>query len=168
MTITRPATPEGGRGGLWPSYFYVTKRRKRNKGKKERVSKQKLLKGCHQSKKCYCFNNVYCLILERLEFKFFSWFHGPSTLKSISLVLPNLALICAALPRKLICLRCVLHGIFSYVLLVVMNWLFSSFFFYLFETCKCWYRKKKQIRYSFMNAIFQISFQSLTLLKIRH
>ena len=54
------------------------------KGKKERVSKQKLLKGCHQGQ-----NIIVLAILERLEFENFScWpttvFHSPSTLKSIS------------------------------------------------------------------------------------
>ena len=56
-------------------------------------------------------------------------FLDPSTLKSILPVLPNLALICAAHHRKLVSLRCLLGGIFSYVLLLVMTCflvLFSS------------------------------------------
>ena len=65
--------------------------------------------------KCYCFSNVYCFTLERLEFKYPSVFYDPSNLKSISPALPNPALICAALHRKLITLRCVLGGVFSYV-----------------------------------------------------
>ena len=39
------------RGELWghgPPLFCVAKRKKGDKGKKESVSKQKLLKGCHQ------------------------------------------------------------------------------------------------------------------------
>ena len=44
-----------------------TKRKKGNKGKKERLSKQKLLKGCHQGQ-----NVTVLAILERLEFKNFS------------------------------------------------------------------------------------------------
>ena len=67
------------------------------------------------------FSNVYCLILERLEFKYFLLFYGPSTLKSISSALINLALICAALYRNLISLRCVLGGIFSYVYVLLMT-----------------------------------------------
>ena len=47
--------------------FCVAKRKKERKGKMERVSKQKLLKGCHQ------FQNVTILaILGCLEFKKFS------------------------------------------------------------------------------------------------
>ena len=36
-----------GRGSIVPSLLYVAKRKKGNKGKKERVPKQKLLKGSH-------------------------------------------------------------------------------------------------------------------------
>ena len=61
------------------------------RNKKERVSKQKLSKGCHQGQ-----NIIVLAILERLEFEnfflsgnhgdqqYFSVFHGPPTLKSIS------------------------------------------------------------------------------------
>ena len=48
------------------SSFCVTKRKKRNKGKKERVSKQKISKGCHQG-----LNVTVLAILESLEFKIF-------------------------------------------------------------------------------------------------
>ena len=76
----------GGRGGHSLRTFFAGNRKKGNKGKKGRVSKQKLLKGCHQDQ------NVNVLaILERLGFKiflvdrqYFSVFHSPSTLKSIS------------------------------------------------------------------------------------
>ena len=47
--------------------FCVAKRKKRNQGKKERFSKQKLLKGCHQGQ-----NVTVLAILECLEFKKFS------------------------------------------------------------------------------------------------
>ena len=47
--------------------FCVAKIKKGNKGRKERVSKQKLLKGCHQGQ-----NVTVLAILERLEFKNFS------------------------------------------------------------------------------------------------
>ena len=59
----------GGAGAhdLLPSLFCVTKREKGNKGEKERLSKQKLLKGCHQGQ-----NVTVLAILERLEFKKFS------------------------------------------------------------------------------------------------
>ena len=50
--------------------------------------------------KCYSFSNVYCLILECLEFKYFSVFHHPYNLKFIWPALPNLVV---ALHRKLIC-----------------------------------------------------------------
>ena len=46
--------------------FFAAKRKKGNKGKKERVSKQKLLKACHQGE-----NVTVLAILERLEFKIF-------------------------------------------------------------------------------------------------
>ena len=71
------------------SVFCVTKRKKGNKGKEERVLKQKLLKVCHQGQ-----NVTVLAILERLKFKYFlvsqvadkyfSVFFGPSALKSIS------------------------------------------------------------------------------------
>ena len=58
-----------GAGGPWPfpALFCVAKRKKRNKGKKQRVLKQKLLKDCHQSQIV-----TVLAILERLEFKNFS------------------------------------------------------------------------------------------------
>ena len=66
--------------GMPPLHFLLSNEKK-GKEKKERVSKQKLLKVCHQA------------ILERLEFKnfpcatcnTFSVLHDPSTLKFISL-----------------------------------------------------------------------------------
>ena len=45
-------------------HFFPTNRKKVNKEKKGRVSKQKLLKGCHQGQ-----NVTVLAILERLEFK---------------------------------------------------------------------------------------------------
>ena len=50
-----------------PTLFCVAKRKKGNKGKKERVSKQKLLKDCHQGQ-----DVTVLAILERLKFKNFS------------------------------------------------------------------------------------------------
>ena len=50
-----------------PRPFCVAKRKKGDRGKKERVSKQKLLKGCHQRK-----NIIVLAILERLDFENFS------------------------------------------------------------------------------------------------
>ena len=52
---------------LPPPLFCVAKRRKGNKGKQERVSKQKLSKDSHQGQ-----NVTVLAILERLEFKDFS------------------------------------------------------------------------------------------------
>ena len=65
--ISEPATPKGGGGHSQlpsPPLFYVAKTKKGSKGKKERVSKQKLLKGCHQGQ-----NIIVLTILERLEFE---------------------------------------------------------------------------------------------------
>ena len=50
-----------------PPLFWVAKRKKGNKGKKERVSKQKLLKGSHKGQ-----NIIVLAILEHLEFENFS------------------------------------------------------------------------------------------------
>ena len=50
-------------GDTGAQLFCIAKRKKRNKGKK-RVSKQKLLKGCHQSQ-----NVIVLAILEHIEFK---------------------------------------------------------------------------------------------------
>ena len=73
------------------SLFCLAKRKKGNKGKNEIVSKQKLLKGCHQGQ-----NATVLAILQRLKFKkffllashgvqqYFSVFYGPYTLKTIS------------------------------------------------------------------------------------
>ena len=52
-------------------------------------------------------------------------------------IVPNLALIYAALHRKLISLRCIMSDIVSYMLLLVMTYFFSSFSFYLLVICKC-------------------------------
>ena len=107
--------------GHAPPLFYVAKIKKGNKEKERKSFKVETIKRLSPRSKCYCFSNVYCFILERLEIKFFSVFHDPSTLKSISLALPNLALICKALHQKLISLRCTLGGIVLYVLLLVMT-----------------------------------------------
>ena len=56
----------GAGGGHGPANFLRSKKKKLNKGKKERLSKQKLLKGCHQGQ-----NVTVLAILERLEFKKF-------------------------------------------------------------------------------------------------
>ena len=64
---TWPATSgDGGGGGACPPLFCTAERKKGTKGKKERVSKQKLLKGCHQGQ-----NVTFLDILERLEFQKF-------------------------------------------------------------------------------------------------
>ena len=66
--LTGPTTT-GGPGGHahpHPFFFFVAKKIGK-KGKKERVSKQKLLKGYHQGQ-----NVTVLAILERLEFKNFS------------------------------------------------------------------------------------------------
>ena len=53
--------------GAWPPLYCVAKRKKGDKRKKERVSKQKLLKGCHQGQ-----NIIVLTILEHLELENFS------------------------------------------------------------------------------------------------
>ena len=82
--------------------FCRAKIKKRKQRKKRKSSEAETIKRLSPRSKCYCFSNVYCFILERLEFKYFSVFHNPSNLKSISLALPNLALMCAAFYRKLL------------------------------------------------------------------
>ena len=57
----------GGRGRPWLSTFLRRKKTKEDKGKKEKVSKQKLLKGGHQGQ-----NIIVLPILECLEFEDFS------------------------------------------------------------------------------------------------
>ena len=47
-----------------PFFVCIAKRKKGDKGKKERVSKQKLSKGCHQGQ-----NIIVLAILECLEFE---------------------------------------------------------------------------------------------------
>ena len=58
-----PATP----GGAWPPTFCRAKRKIWKQKRKERVSTQKLLKGCHQGQ-----NIIVLAILGRVEFKNFS------------------------------------------------------------------------------------------------
>ena len=70
--ISEPAILGGGggaggaRGGYGPTTFCVAKIKKGNKEKKERLSKQKLWKGCHQGQ-----NVTVLVILEPLEFNKF-------------------------------------------------------------------------------------------------
>ena len=58
----------GGQEVIGPPLFCAAKRKKGNKGKKERISKQKLLKSCHQGQ-----NITVLAILERLELKNISY-----------------------------------------------------------------------------------------------
>ena len=60
----------GGRGRGWHGLptFLRSKKKKGRQREKERVSKQKLLKGCHQGQ-----NIIVLTILERLEFQNFSY-----------------------------------------------------------------------------------------------
>ena len=66
----------GGRGGSHappsPPLFLRSKKTNGDKGKKERVSKQKLLKGCYQGQ-----NIIVLTILERLKFENFLLFSVP-------------------------------------------------------------------------------------------
>ena len=62
-----PATTGMRAAGVYsPPVFFVAKRKKGNKGKKERASKQKLLKRCYQGQ-----NVAVLAILGYLEFKSF-------------------------------------------------------------------------------------------------
>ena len=77
LYITGLMTPRWPRETHAPPTFLFSKNRKgKQRKKKERVSKQKLLKGFHQGQ------NV--TVSEHLEFKYFSVFHGHYTLKSTS------------------------------------------------------------------------------------
>ena len=67
MELIRAGDTGGDGGAMATPLFYVAKRKKGDKGKKERVSKQKLLKGCYQVQ-----NIIVLAILERLEFEYFS------------------------------------------------------------------------------------------------
>ena len=68
MHTFEPGLATLGRHASLPpaSLFCVAKRKKGDKGKKGRVSKQKLLKGCHQGQ-----NIIVLAILQRLEFENF-------------------------------------------------------------------------------------------------
>ena len=134
----------------WLPTFLCNKNKKEKQRKKRKSFKAETIKRLSPRSKCYYFSNVNGFILERLEFKHFSVFYDPSTLISILLVLPNLALIFAALHQKLTNLRCVLGGMFYYFLWISF---LSFLFFHLFEICKCWYRKK-QLWLRFINSIF--------------
>ena len=67
IILTGPATPGGLGGHIPPPPLTFWSSKKGEKGKKERVSKQKPLKGCHQGQ-----NIIVLAILERLEFENFS------------------------------------------------------------------------------------------------
>ena len=73
----------GYRGGAWPLTFLCGKNKKGKQRKKSKSLKAETIKRLSLRSKCYCFSNVYCFILECLEFKYFSVFHGPFTSKSI-------------------------------------------------------------------------------------
>ena len=104
-----------------PPLFCLAKIEKGSKEKKRKSFKAETIKRFSPRSKCYCFSNGYYFIQEHLEFKYFSVFHSPYTFKSTSPALPNLELIYAAFHRKFISLRCVLGGIFSYVLFHVVT-----------------------------------------------
>ena len=82
--------------------FCGAKMKNENKRKKWKSLKEKTIKKLSPRSKCHCFSNVYCFVLERLEFKYFSVFHGLSTLKSISPALPNLAYVQHSTERLLV------------------------------------------------------------------
>ena len=118
--VTGLAKGKGGGRSIAPTFLW-SKNKKGKRRKSRKSFKAETIKRVSPRWKCYYFSNVYYFILERQGFKYFSVFHDPSTLKSISRALPNLALMCAALHRRLISLRCKLGGIFSYVLLLVIT-----------------------------------------------
>ena len=104
LDFTRPATPRGEKsaaGGHGPPLFLLAKNKKKGKKeKKESVSKQTLLKGCHRGQ-----NVIIFAILEFLEFKnfccwstivadiIFSVSNSFSNLKSILLALLQILII---------------------------------------------------------------------------
>ena len=84
--FTGPETPWDWKGHAPPHpspYFCVTNGKKRNKEKKELVSKQKHLKGCHQGQNVTVLLTKFFMPLNHGGRQYFSLFHGPSTLKSI-------------------------------------------------------------------------------------
>ena len=90
----------GSPRGRMTTQFFVTKIKKGNEGKNERVSKQKLLKDCHQGKNVTVLV-MFTVLLGCLEFKYFSLLNHPSTFRSISSALSNLVLMSTCLE----CLR---------------------------------------------------------------
>ena len=98
-----PATPEGACSPPPPPLsplFCVAKREKGDKSKKERVSKQKLLKGCHQGQNITILAILECLEFENLSCRStmvasitFQCSMAPPTLKSISPALTSLLLL---------------------------------------------------------------------------
>ena len=144
--------------------FLYSKNKKRKQREKRKSFKAETIKRLSPRWKCYCFSNVYCLILECLELKYFSVFHHRSTLKSIWPALPNLALICAALYRKLY-LSEVRVGMHSVVRFIICNDFKYFRFLILFYSISFKHvnsdiakKKKKRIRYSFINSIFRSKF----------
>ena len=85
-----------GRRTIPPPYTHARThaRTNRKKSKKERVSKQKLLKGSHQGQKVAILS-----ILNHGGRQYFSVFHGPSTWKSILPALYHWALAITFDPR---------------------------------------------------------------------
>ena len=59
-----------GRGGeAWLLTFCVAKIKKGEKRKKRKSFKEETIKRLSPRSTCYCFGNVYCFILDRLEFR---------------------------------------------------------------------------------------------------
>ena len=81
----------GGGGGGDGLLFSVAKKQRKTKGKK--ASKQQLLKGCHQGQSLTVLAVLKHLEIKNGAQKYFSVFHGPSNLKSISAALSLLLLL---------------------------------------------------------------------------
>ena len=90
FTKSGPATPGGeGRGGMASPLFCIAKRKKGDKGKKDRISKQILLKGMVKillspRSKYYCFSHSrasrirkFFLSANHVGLQYISVFYGP-------------------------------------------------------------------------------------------
>ena len=91
IVITRPGKQGQGTRGPCPHNFVRSKKKRgKQREKKERVTKQKLLKGCHQGQ-----NATVLAILEHLEFKNFAALIGTSESKiNCSIVIKGGGIVC--------------------------------------------------------------------------
>ena len=105
---------------MGPQIFGMPKSKKEKKAKKERVSKQKLLKDVTKKVKIYCFSHSrasrtqkFFLLPNHSGRQYFSVFLGPSTLKSISpaLFLEKSVILLGNRPTRRVCLKVNIYSI---------------------------------------------------------